>query len=212
MAVSFPKIGIAGFAWVAPGLMLAAALGKTWPEVFRIGYVAALAHYLTGLYWLLLIPYRWHGIPLGPAAGLLALSAYLALYPAVWVWIVAEVRSLKCEVRGAEEGNQSSWAERTWWAISGAALWVALEMIVARLFTGFPWDLLGVSQYQLLPLIQIASITGVYGVSFLIVWVSLSLLSAALVIMRRPTLRSVWIGEIILPIMVAAIVCNFGFR
>jgi len=46
LAASFPKIGIAGFAWIAPALMLAAALGKRGAERFRIGYVAGLAYYL----------------------------------------------------------------------------------------------------------------------------------------------------------------------
>src|SRR5208283_5851291 len=101
---------------------------------------------------------------------------------------------------------------RTLWAISGAALWVALEMVVARLFTGFPWNLLGASQYQMTPLIQIASVTGVYGVSFLIVWVSLSLLSAGLMVVARPTMRSAWVGEILLPALVIVLLFNFGFR
>src|SRR5512137_2390464 len=89
LAAAFPQVGIAGFAWVAPALMLAAALGKSGWESFRIGYVAGLDHYLASLYWLLLIPYRWHSIPLGPAAGWLSLSAYLALYPATWVWLLS---------------------------------------------------------------------------------------------------------------------------
>jgi apolipoprotein N-acyltransferase len=105
-----------------------------------------------------------------------------------------------------------SWAQRTLWAISGAALWVALEMLVARLFTGFPWNLLASSQYRMVPLIQLASVTGVYGISFLLVWTSLSLLSAGLMIVLRPTLRSIWIGEIILPLVTVALVFNFGFR
>ena len=100
LAASFPKIGIAGFAWIAPGLMVVAALGRSGGEAFRIGYVAGLAHYLASLYWLLLIPYRWHGIPLGPMAGWLALSAYLALYPAIWVWLLSrDVGEGKAESR-----------------------------------------------------------------------------------------------------------------
>ena len=201
LAASLPKIGIAGLAWVAPALMLVAALGKSGWESFRIGYIAGLAYYLASLYWLLLIPYRWHSIPLGPAAGWLSLSAYLALYPATWVWLVKLDGVLS-----------RTWMQRTLWAISGAALWVALEMLVARLFTGFPWNLLGASQYQMTPLIQIASVTGIYGVSFLLVWVSLSLLSAGLMIVLRPTTRSVWAGEIILPALVVAILFDFGFR
>jgi apolipoprotein N-acyltransferase len=72
---------------------------------------------------------------------------------------------------------------------------VALEMIRGRLFSGFPWNPLGASQYQLVPLIQIASVTGVYGVSFLVVWVSLSLFSAGRMIFRRPALRMAWQGK-----------------
>ena len=219
LAAAFPKIGVAGFAWVAPGLMLAAALGKRGWESFRIGYIAGLAYYLAALYWLLLIPYRWHSIPLGPAAGWLSLSAFVALYPATWVWLLSEARAAKAEEEGTAAwlpragGVMSrSWARRTVWAISGAALWVALEMVIARLFTGFPWNQLGASQYQLTPLIQIASVTGVYGVSFLVVWVSLSLLSAGLMVVLRPTARSIWMGEIFLPVVVVALVFNYGFR
>ena len=201
LAASFPKIGIPGLAWIAPALMLAAALGRSGGESFRIGYVAGLAYYLASLYWLLLIPYRWHSIPLGPAAGWLSLSAYVALYPATWVWLLCPAGVLG-----------RSWTQRTLWSISGAALWVALEMLRDRLFTGFPWNPLGATQYQMVPLIQGASVTGIYGVSFLIVWVSLSLLSAGLLIVLRPTTRSIWAREIMLPVLVVAIVFNFGFR
>ena len=56
LAASFPQIGLAGMAWVAPALMVAAALGKRGGESFRIGYVAGLAYYLASLYWLLPLP------------------------------------------------------------------------------------------------------------------------------------------------------------
>lgn len=96
---AFPKIGIAGLAWIAPGLMVTAALGKAGGEAFRIGYVAGLAHYLSMLYWLLLIPYRWHGLPLGPMLGWVALSAFLALFTAIWVWgMVAPVSGFRFRV------------------------------------------------------------------------------------------------------------------
>jgi apolipoprotein N-acyltransferase len=230
LAASFPKVGIAGLAWVAPALMVVAALGKRGGGSFRIGYVAGLAYYLASLYWLLLIPYRWHSIPLGPAAGWVSLSAYLALFPATWVWLLSEGclgreggGGAKLEVSGFAEAGAGgfgglggvmarTWGERTMWAISGAALWVGLEMVVARLWSGFPWNLLGSSQYQMTPLIQIASVTGIYGVAFLVVWLSLSLLSAGLMIVLRPTVRSIWVGEIFLPVVVVAVVFNFGFR
>jgi len=198
LTAAFPKISIAGFAWVAPALMIAAAYGKRGGDAFRVGYVAGLAHFLSSLYWLLLIPVAGY-----PILGWIALGAYVALYPAIWVWLVAKckVQSAKCE----------SWAGRTLWSLAAAAVWVALEMVRGQLFSGFPWNPLGASQYQLVPLIQIASVTGVYGVSFLVVWVSLSLFSAGHMIFRRPTLRMAWQAEIALPLVVVVALFVFGF-
>src|SRR4051812_10145983 len=180
--------------------MLAAALGTRGWQSFRIGYVAGFTHYLASLYWLLLIPFQWHGIPVGPGAGWLALSAFLSLFPATWVWVVCKAQSPKPKVQSAEtpadlDGTEllpATWRRRTVWSLSGAAVWVGLEMIVARIFGGFPWNLLGDSQYQMTPLIQVASVTGVYGVSFMIVWTSLAMLSAVVRLVRAPAMRSVW--------------------
>jgi apolipoprotein N-acyltransferase len=49
-----------------------------------------------------------------------------------------------------------------------AGIWVSLEYVRAVFITGFPWCLLGYSQFNHPLLIQIADITGVYGISFLI--------------------------------------------
>ena len=195
LAAAFPNFDIAGFAWVAPALLLASAYGKTGAEAFRIGYVGGLAFYLASLYWLLLIPVTGY-----PILGWVALCGYVALYPATWVWLLSG------------KVGAGGWVRRTTWALAGAALWVALEMTVSRLFSGFPWNLLGNSQYRLLPLIQIASVTGVYGVAFLVVWTSLALYSATLGIFRRPTLRLAWQRDIILPMLVLGAVFLFGFN
>ena len=57
------------------------------------------------------------------------------------------------------------------------SLWVALELLRTHFLSGLPWGLFGYSQYQWLPVIQFADITGVYGVSFLIVLVNTTLSS-----------------------------------
>jgi apolipoprotein N-acyltransferase len=236
LAFSFPKFGIAGFAWIAPGFILASALGKRGGESFRIGYVAGLAHYLTSLSWLLNIPVRGY-----PILGWIALSAFLALLPATWVWLslgvssfrfqvsssetarptqfktqnpIPENRDLKLETRNSklETYLPQSWSLRMVWAFVCAAIWVALEMFIARIFGGFPWNLLGDSQFQILPLIQIASFTGVYGVSFLVAWTSVSLLCAVAAILAKPTLRSAWIAEIIFSFGAVAFAFAFGFH
>jgi len=48
------------------------------------------------------------------------------------------------------------------------ALWVSAEFARTSLFSGFSWELLGYTQYRQLSLIQVADMTGVYGLSFLL--------------------------------------------
>ena len=81
LALAFPKFSIAGFAWVAPGLLVFAARKKSGGDAFRIGYVGELAFWLTSLYWLLLIPAFGY-----PILGWLALSAFMALFGGAWLW------------------------------------------------------------------------------------------------------------------------------
>ncbi len=189
LASAFPKFSLAGFAWIAPALMLFAARGKNGADAFRVGYVSGLAFWLASLYWLLLIPAT--GFPI---LGWLALAAYCAAFSGAWVWLVSKFQF-----------PVSSWNSRLCWTITGAAAWVALELLRGWLFTGFPWSLLGVSQYKLVPLIQIAAVTGVYGVSFLVAWFSLALYSAAEMIYRHPARRHVWQAEIVLPLLVVVL-------
>jgi apolipoprotein N-acyltransferase len=204
-AGAFPKIGIAGFAWLAPGLMIFAARDQSGGKAFRCGYVAGIVFWLASLYWLLLIPYRWHGIPFGPALGWLALSAFLALYPATWVWLGQKLQTSNVK------NQTSTWLSRTVFALECAILWVALEMIQTRFLSGFPWDLLGVSQYKLTPLIQIASLTGVYGVSFLVVWFSVSLLNCFTILVQRPAQR-MFVAEIAFPMLAVGAIWIWGFQ
>jgi len=193
LALAFPKTSVAGFAWMAPAIILAAAYGKSPGDCFRVGYLGGLVFWLVSLYWLLLMPAT--GFPI---LGWIALAAYVALYFAAWVMIMVQLPF-----------PSASWSGRTIWTFAGAAAWVALEMARARLLGGFPWSFLGVSQYQLVPVIQIASVTGVHGVSFLVAWSSLAMYSAGRMILQNPTKRQVWQVEIVLP-MLAVVACYVG--
>jgi apolipoprotein N-acyltransferase len=187
LAAAFPKIGVAGFAWIAPALLLFAAHGKNSGDALRVGYVGGISFWLASLYWLLLIPVAGY-----PILGWTALSAFVAIYFGIWTWLLAG------------KIGSGNWAQRNLWSLAGAAAWVALEMFRARFLGGFPWNLLGASQYKMPPLIQIASFTGIYGVSFLVVWASLSLFSAGRMIFAKPNSRFAWQPEIFLPLFVVA--------
>ncbi len=87
---------------------------------------------------------------------MLLLAAYLALYPAIFALVVFRLR--------AAFGRSALWL--------APAVWVTTELGRGHLFTGFPWVLLGYSQAPVLPVVQLASVLGVYGVSFLVALVS----------------------------------------
>ena len=57
--------------------------------------------------------------------------------------------------------------------LTAPVIWVSMEYLRSHAgFLALPWALLGQSQYQLLPVIQMAAFTGVYGISFVIVMVN----------------------------------------
>ena len=196
LASSFPNFSFAGFAWVAPALMLLAAQGKSGADRWRVGYVTGLAFWLASLVWLLEIPVT--GFPI---LGWISLCAYLALYPGAWVWLVA--------IHDSRSTIHATWTSRMLWTLLGAAAWVSLEFLRGWLFSGFPWNFIGVSQFKIIPLIQIAAVTGVYGVSFLVVWFSLALFSAVRMVLKNPTRRFVWQAEIVVP-MTVMVFCYVG--
>ena len=179
-------------------------------RAFRIGYYAGLTHYLLSLYWLLLIPLPAHAV-----AAWLAVSAVLALYTGAWTWFCSwTFRTLgtrnKSKRAEQELGAPSklNWPAQVLWPLACACAWVAMEMGIAHLFTGFPWNLLGASQYKFLPLIQLASVTGIYGISFIVVWVSVAIGLAALRL--RSSLHFDLVRPLALPLVVLLGVLGFG--
>lgn len=52
--------------------------------------------------------------------------------------------------------------------VSVPVVWTALEFLRAHILTGFPWYFLAHAQHDFLAVIQIADVTGAYGVSFLV--------------------------------------------
>lgn len=212
LACAFPKLHVAGFAWVAPGIILLAGLGAKPGAAFRAGYLAGFAFFLASLYWLLLIPVRF-----APIVGWIAVAFYLSFYPAFWLWFAW--RTFPARFEDAEPGWRgllarfaaTTWLQRMRWCLVVAAALVAWEMTQARVIGGFPWNLLGASQYHLLPLIQVASITGIYGVSFIVAWFSAALLCTFIRLSAGAAKRR-WSVELFVPALALAIVTSFGVR
>lgn len=159
LALSFPKPGFSILAWIAFLPLFYAVRGKTPKSSFKLGFLCGFVAYAGIFYWLNIVMTTYGKLPLPVSFCLtLLMAAYLALF-------VAAAASL---TRFAEDHSVSP-------LLAFPFLWVALEYVRAHLLTGFPWASLGYTQYRTLPLIQIADITGVYGVSFLILLVNLFL-------------------------------------
>ncbi len=213
-AAAFPDLGLAGLAFIAPGMVLGTALGVDGRRAFRLGYVAGFVHYLIALHWLLFIPVN----KLAPITGLLALSAFLALFPACWVWLCWKCFPTPLNAAEPDLGTRlrrfaaTRWPARAVWALTCAALWVAWEMVQARIFTGFPWNLLGASQFRQLPLIQIAAVTSVYGVSFAAAWFSVAMLCSVAMFAGGSRDFRLWKADIAVPLLAGVCLLAWGVR
>ena len=152
LAAAFPKLGLSILAWVAFVPLLLACGRKSAGKAFKLGFVSGIAAYAGILYWINIVVTTYGKLhPVVSFIVFMILVVYLAAYVGVFMYLVR-----KAEEKGVPV------------LLSFPVLWVALEYLRSFLLTGFPWASLGYSQYSVLSLIQIADVTGVYGVSFLI--------------------------------------------
>ncbi len=98
--------------------------------------------------------------------GTVLLIGYLALYFGIWGWLAQRM------VSGLRRTPHT--VHRTP-LLTLPAAWVLLEYLRNTWLTGFGWNLIAHTQWNWIPVIQIADLTGVYGVSFLVVLVNVAL-------------------------------------
>jgi apolipoprotein N-acyltransferase len=192
LTLSFPGWNLDFLAWFALMPLVHGIL--RYPEsAFRQGFIAGVVFFWCTLYWL------WHvTVP-----GWLALGTYLALFPAVWAWSLSRFRAVFAQNSGAHHLRLAAF---------GGASWVALEWLRGTLITGFPWNVLGVSQFRNLPIIQISEITGVLGISFLIVFVNVALFCGVRRMVLEKFSMGRWRYEITAALFLLVIVVIWGMR
>ena len=160
LAASFPTIQFPLLAWFALVPLFIALKGSSVRNGFWTGGITGLVYFAGTVHWVTNSVHFYGGVPLIPASLItLLLCTYLAIYPALFGAALVHVRK-----------SHASLA-----FLAAPALWTALELARTYVFSGFPWSLLGYTQYTALPVIQVADITGVYGISFLIVLVNAAL-------------------------------------
>jgi len=182
--LSFPLPGLYLLAWVALAPLVVAILHARSPQTiqldesqklipaspwqgFLLGYGCGILWYLGTCYWVYDTMRQYGGLGAPVALFVLLLFAlYLGLYHGAFGFVVSLLAQ-------RDSFNRLG-------LVSAPFLWVAIELARTRL-SGFPWNLLGITQVDNIPLTRIATMAGVYGLSFEILLVNVAFSAAFLV-------------------------------
>ncbi|MGO9403508.1 MAG: apolipoprotein N-acyltransferase [Terriglobales bacterium] len=194
----FPLLGWYGLAWIAVAPLMVAILRARTPETlqldghrqarlpatpwqgFVLGYVSGILWFAGTCYWIFDTMRRYGGLPIPVAAlTLILFCMYVGLYHGMFGLLLALVAGSK----PAGSNALASGASIRRALAAAPFLWVAVELARTRI-TAFPWELLGYSQTGNFALTRIATLIGVYGLSFEIVLVN-SVFAAAFLAPRE---------------------------
>ncbi len=192
-------------AWLALVPLLIALAHVAPRQGTLLGLACGLLFHLIGLAWLLALRITWGNLPL-TVLSWIGLALYCSLYVGLFGYLYSSAARIL--LRKGVYG-------RVILIFLSPALWVGLEYGRAILFTGFPWNLLGASQYENPVLLQPARIAGVYAVSYLIV-----LFNTALALTVQRIWREIRSGEkrrrmhyeLMIGLLILAISWSMGMR
>ncbi len=183
LALAFADGRLWVFSWFAFVPLFLSLNNKNLKQTLLLSLITGLTFWSGTIYWLVNVT----------LFGTVLLILYLALYFAVFGLIIRPAT------------RHSSF----YILFFVPALWILLEYIRSRMLTGFPWALLGYSQYLNLPVIQIADITGVWGVSFLVMLVNVAIVEA--VWSLKTGLGKRWKTITVAAILLFILVLSYGY-
>lgn len=204
LALAFEPFGQAEAAWFAlvPAL-LAFRFSPTPRRAAGLGLLCGFVFWMVVMYW-------FRGLAASQEANALvillaqgSLSFWCALF---FVPVAVFTQAWFCRFDGRDKGMNMAFI------FLGAILWVGFEWLRAVLLSGFPWNPLAVSQYRNLAAIQVASLGGVYAVSFLVILLNLGFMATIQRYIVRTDRRLSWHPEVVLPMMVLAAALGFGIQ
>ncbi|HMD31641.1 MAG TPA: apolipoprotein N-acyltransferase [Candidatus Acidoferrales bacterium] len=178
LAFAFAPYDIGVLAWVSLSLLIGAAVGVRPRAGFLYGWAHGVTFFSVSLSWIYTVMHVHGGMePPLAAAVFLLLIAVLAVCPGLF-------------------GAGVAWCGRrsvTRACLAVPFLWVVTELLRRyELGLGFPWNLLGYAAAVHLGLLQLVTITGVYGLSFVL---AASNALVAWVLLTRT--RSAWLTGLI---------------
>ena len=184
LSFAFPRANLHWIAWFALAPMMYYIYRLPWKGALLSGLAFGLGYFGSLLYWILIF-------------GKLPWAA-LVTYEALHIVIFAVLAK-------AIGGRLGLWGR---FALL-PALWIAIEWFRALGTFGFTWGDLGYSQFKVLPLIQIAAVTGVWGVSLILAMSNAALANLALA-RKLKTGSSTAFGQVFLVMLIVLGVTIFG--
>ena len=158
LALSLPRFELWYLAFIALVPLFFALEGERGFRAFLLGFVSGFLFYLISLFWITEAMRNYSALGfLGSVAVLLLLVVWLACLIGVFGNVVSLCGSSPLSV------------------VFVPMFWVALELVKAKLMSGFPWNNLCWAVYRQTTIIQIADTLGSYGVSFVLVLMNWSL-------------------------------------
>ncbi|GAC1702961.1 MAG: apolipoprotein N-acyltransferase [Candidatus Acidiferrum sp.] len=153
LSFSYHGLYLTIYSWISVSLLLVVLLESGPLVAAGCGFLHGLFFCLTSLPWVAEVLARYGGVPRsGGWALLLLISATWGLLTAGFGWTVQRL-----SLRGVRVA-----------CLGAPFLWVSFEFLRAHLpEIGFPWNLLGYPAAANLGLVQLTTITGIYGLSFL---------------------------------------------
>jgi apolipoprotein N-acyltransferase len=153
LSLSFTGLYLSIYSWICVGVLLLVVFGASGRIAFACGFLHALLFVLTSVPWIATVLSVHGGLSIAGGWGILLLIA------AAWGGLVGSFtlivhRISRCSIELA--------------CIAAPFVWVTFEFVRAHLpEISFPWNLLGYPASTNLGLLQITTLTGIYGLSFL---------------------------------------------
>ncbi len=201
----FPNFGFAFLAWILIVPLLAVFDSRGPGSSFLLGGLFGFIMALGITYWLYYSVVQYFGVSshIGLTFLVVVHLFYTALYTGLFGALVSFTRPL---VRGPAG------------VLLVPCFWITCEILRANWLSENAWGLLGYSQYRWLPLIQVADLTGVYGISFVVVMVNVALYRCLKQFVHRKsrpeaaswTLRD-WGTTVGVPVLILGAVLLYGF-
>ena len=189
-----PGPGFSFCAWFALFPLLAGCAQIPPKKAAFLGFVSGLIYYVLLVYWVVISLGTYGNLPWWLCAlALLLLSAYMSLYLAFFCAALSWSMKLMPPI----------------WV--GPFLWVALDFIRGWLFTGFPWQDLGYSQFNTPLLIQTADLAGHHGITFLIVLANCLLFTLSASAGKAPWSRKTPFIQISTAVLLLALAFVYSF-